>query len=244
MSTPGQSHAAWYLSKLSLRQQVFALIVLITLVAGGLKAVSGHHQAREAAAEEAELRAKALLDVSVVMTVDHLKSGEVDRAESAIKDLMAGSGMERVEMQDPARQRVVTFVWQGRPSDASGSRRVVMSVGEQGTLLTEPGPSPHPVEVTVDGATYLWVTRPLHGPRASSVQRVAAPGQSRPAAGTWPRSRPPTSPCACACNSRCMPCVWATSCCPRPWTPPPTAWWWSTARGAFAWPTGPRAANS
>lgn len=163
MSTPGQSHAAWYLSKLSLRQQVFALIVLITLVAGGLKAVSGHHQAREAADEEAELRAKALLDVSVVMTVDHLKSGEVDRAESAIKDLMAGSGMERVEMQDPARQRVVTFVWQGRPSDASGSRRVVMSVGEQGTLLTEPGPSPHPVEVTVDGATYLWVTRPLQG---------------------------------------------------------------------------------
>lgn len=150
------------LSRMSLRKQVFALMVLITLVAGAIMTVVGQHQARDAAEEEAELRARAMLDVAVIMANDHLQVGEFERLEDSLQRLMSGSGIERIELQDLKRNRVLAYGWRQATAEVGGSQRVLVTEAlAQGVLLHEPGPAPRPVDVVFNQNPYQWVTRPL-----------------------------------------------------------------------------------
>ena len=86
------------LSHLSLRKQVFLLVLLITIMAGAVMAVFGKQQARDATREEAELRAKALADVAALLVVDHLQAGEDARLKAVLSGLMDGSSLSLIHI--------------------------------------------------------------------------------------------------------------------------------------------------
>ena len=150
------------LSHLSLRKQVFLLVLLITIMAGAVMAVFGKQQARDATREEAELRAKALADVAALLVVDHLQAGEDARLKAVLSGLMDGSSIQRIEIRDTRRNRVLTFAWPKRPDGmATGARPLSMEIASQGVLTERLGQVRRPVEVNWEGETQLWVTRPL-----------------------------------------------------------------------------------
>ncbi|WP_294767492.1 PAS domain-containing sensor histidine kinase [uncultured Rhodoferax sp.] len=150
------------MSHLSLRKQVFLLVLLITIMAGAVMAVFGKQQARDATREEAELRAKALADVAALLVVDHLQAGEDARLKAVLSGLMDGSSIQRIEIRDTRRNRVLTFAWPKRPDGmATGARPLSMEIASQGVLTERLGQVRRPVEVNWEGETQLWVTRPL-----------------------------------------------------------------------------------
>lgn len=159
MSQPMGLRTTLWLTRLSLRKQVFLLMLLGVLVAGAIMGLLGGRFTHDAAREEADLRGEALVESAVMIAGDYLHAGETERMERALSRLMRGSGIERIEVQDLRRNGVVTLAW--RAQQGSADRAVVVGFDLRGQMLQEHGASPNLSEVTFGGQPYLWVTRPL-----------------------------------------------------------------------------------
>lgn len=149
--------------RLRLDHKIWALMLVITLLAGLVMTVVGHQRVRSAAHDTTHLWANNLVNAAATAALDHVLLGELDRTEQVLRRVMATEGVRRIELRDSKGSTIITLTRQKASAQgaAPSEDEIVIGFGLERNLFLEYGSAPDGREVGSEGQAPLWVTRPL-----------------------------------------------------------------------------------
>jgi PAS domain S-box-containing protein len=154
-------------ARLRLGHQIWALILVITLVAGLFMTTASTQRIREVTDETAHMSASNLVDAAATAALDHVLLGELDRTEHVLRRVMAAEGVEHMELRNKERKTIITLARRlvespsGAITDQQGLADIAVGFGLEDRFFERFGSATAGRYVEHDGKLMLWMSRPL-----------------------------------------------------------------------------------